>query len=114
MLPSLPLKMPLPLPATVILFLIIILPSYESSRTLYGEEQNMMKKNHFLVLYPPITSGNTPPSKVNKRAITSGHFNVSPLLRRQLLKGPIAPSAPNPTIPKRSHNAMPNGAPPTP
>uniref|UniRef100_A0A2N9HAU7 Uncharacterized protein n=1 Tax=Fagus sylvatica TaxID=28930 RepID=A0A2N9HAU7_FAGSY len=94
--------MPLPLPAIVILFLMISLPFYESSRIINGEEQNLMKKNHFLVPNLPITTGYTPPSTVNQKAITKR-------LRRQLLKGPVAPSAPNPTTSKRSHNSVPNG-----
>ena len=92
--------------ATVAFFLINMPASYEARRIPQGEEPNLMKKNQLLgsslvqgqvppisvfMSTPPTTTGDTPPSWISHKAFAKDH-----LLRRQLRKGPVIPSAPNP------------------
>ena len=116
------------LAAIVVISLMISMPGYEAGRSiLHGKEQDLMKKNQFLagslqgeVQVPPIsvqttppitTTSNTPPSTISQEAFTGGQFNLSPSLRRKLVKGYVPPSAPNPgthnPASTRSHNAAP-------
>lgn len=95
---------------TTVLFL-MSMPLPEASRVLpNGEKQNMMKNNQFFgslqvqgdQVLPPISVApkpnppTTPPSTTWQKAFASDHNKVSPLLRRQLLRGFVTPSAPNP------------------
>ena len=106
MVPSLSPKMLLLL-AILALSLVNIPASYEARRTPHGEEPNLMKKNQLLgsvlvqgkvppisvfMSNPPTTTGNASPSRISHKA-----FGNDPLLRRQLLKGPVVPSTPNPS-----------------
>ena len=87
--------------ATVAFFLINMPASYEARRTPHGEEPNLTKKNQLfgsLLIQgqvPPISlfmsNPPTSPSRISHKA-----FGNDPLLRRQLLKGPVTPSTPNP------------------
>ena len=84
---------------TVVLFLIsMVAPKASSFKVL----PDMMKKNQLLgslqVPKPNApTAGDIPSPTTTQKAFTSDQFNlVSPLLRRQLLKVPVPPSAPNP------------------
>ena len=105
MVPSLSQKMLLLL-AILALSLMNKPAAYEARRIPHGEEPNLMKKNQLLWSLvvqgqvPPIcvfmsnlptTTGDTPPSRISHKAFAS-----DPMLRRQLLKGPVMPSAPNP------------------
>ena len=105
MVPSLSPKM-LPLLAILALCLMNMPASYEARRTPHGEGPNLMKKNQLLgsllvqgqvpqisvlMSNPPSTTGDTPPSWISHKAFANDH-----LLRRQLRKGPVIPSAPNP------------------
>ncbi|KAK9987416.1 hypothetical protein SO802_032367 [Lithocarpus litseifolius] len=105
MVPSLSPKMLLLL-AILALSLVNMPASYEARRTPHREEPNLMKKNQLLgsllvqgqvppisvfTSNPPTTTGDTPPSWISHKA-----FANDPLLRRQLLKGPVMPSTPNP------------------
>ena len=105
MLPSLSPKMLLlPLLAILALSLMDMPAAYEARRIPHGEEPNLMKKKNQLLgslvvqgQLPPIsvfmsTTGDTPPSWISHKA-----FANDPSLRRQLLKGPVMPSAPNPS-----------------
>ena len=113
MIPSISLQMLLL--ATMALFLMSMPASYEARRILNGEEQNLTKKNRLLLesslqtqghqvppisvsmLNPPTTIGNTSSSTISQKGtFTSDHIKVLPLLRRQLGKGPVPPSTPNP------------------
>ena len=84
---------------TVVLFLISMVAAKASS---FKVLPDMMKKNQLLgSLQVPEpndpTSGDIPSPTTTQKAFTSDQFNlVSLLLRRQLLKGPVPPSAPNP------------------
>lgn len=95
---------------TTVLFL-MSMPLPEASRVLpAGEKQNMMKNNRFFgslqvqgdQVLPPISVApkpnppTTPPSTISEKAFASDHNKVSPLLRRQLRRGYVTPSAPNP------------------
>ena len=105
MAPSLSPKMLLLL-AILVLSLVNMPASYEARRIPQGEEPNLMKKNQLLgsslvqgqvppisvfMSSPPTTTGYTPPSWISHKAFANDH-----LLRRQLRKGPVIPSAPNP------------------
>ena len=109
MLPSLSPKMLLlPLLAILALSLMDMPAAYEARRIPHGEEPNLMKKKNQLLgslvvqgqlppisvfmSNPPTTTGDTPPSWISHKA-----FANDPSLRRQLLKGPVMPSAPNPS-----------------
>ena len=92
---------------TTVMFL-MTMPLPGASRVLpAGEKQkNMMKNNQFFrslqVILPPISVApkakppTTPPSTISQKAFTIDHNKVSPLLRRQLRRGYVTPSAPNP------------------
>ena len=100
MVPSLSPKMLLLL-AILALSLVNMPASYEARRTPHGEEPNLTKKNQLfgsLLIQgqvPPISmfmsNPPTSPSRISHKA-----FGNDPLLRRQLLKGPVVPSTPNP------------------
>ena len=105
MVPSLSPKMLLLL-AILALSLVNMPASSEARRTPHGEDPNLMKKNQLLgsllvqgqvpqisvfMSNLPTTTGDTPPSWISHKA-----FANDPLLRRQLLKGPVTPSTPNP------------------
>ena len=105
MVPSFSPKMLLLL-AILALSLVNMPASYEARRTPHGEEPNLTKKNQLFgslliqeqvppisvfMSNPPTTTGATPPSWISHKA-----FANDPLLRRQLLKGPVTPSSPNP------------------
>ncbi|KAF3946312.1 hypothetical protein CMV_027410 [Castanea mollissima] len=91
--------------AIVALSLVNMPASYEARRIPLGEEPNLMKKNQLgsslvqgqvppislFMSNPPTTTGYTPPSWISHKAFANDH-----LLRRQLHKGPVMPSAPNP------------------
>ena len=105
--------------ATVALIFLMSMPAYESSRILHGEEQNLTKKGQvppISVSINPPTIGNTLPSiLISKKAFTSYHFNFFSLkLRRQLLKGPVPPSSPNPHTHNPPLTARPKSSPPHP
>ena len=92
---------------TTVLFL-MSMPLPGASRALPAGEkqQNTMKNNQFFgsvqVLLPPISVApkanppTTPPSTISQKAFGSDHNKVSPLLRRQLRRGYVTPSAPSP------------------
>ena len=101
MVPSLSPKMLLLL-AILALSLVNMPASYEARRIPHGEEPNLMKLRSVLVQgqvppisvfmsNPPTTTGNAPPSRISHKAFGNDH-----LLHRQLLKGPVTPSSPNP------------------
>ena len=79
--------------ATLALFLIMSMPAYhyEARRILHGEQQILSKKNQLL---------GSLQSQVPTKSVPD------PLLGRQLLRGYVAPSAPNPGT------QMPNRTPP--
>ena len=92
--------------AILVLSLMDMPAANEARRIPHGEEPNLMKKNQMLgslvvqgqvppipvfMYNPPTTTGDTPPSWISHKA-----FANDPSLRRQLLKGPVIPSAPNP------------------
>ena len=89
-----------------VLFLIMSLLAPEAScRVLYGEKQNLLAGGLQVQAQvrpkpnPPTTSDiHILSSTTTQKAFTSDHFNdvVSPFFRRQLLKGSVPPSAPNP------------------
>ena len=100
MVPSLSPKM-LFLLAILVLSLVNMPASYEARRIPHGEEPNLMKLRSVLVQgqvppisvfmsNPPTTTGDAPPSRISHKAFGNDH-----LLHRQLLKGPVMPSAPN-------------------
>ena len=92
---------------TTVLFL-MSMPLPGVSRVLpAGEKQQNRMKNKQLfgslqVLLPPISVApkanppTTPPSTISQKAFASDHNKVSPLLRRQLRRGYVTPSAPSP------------------
>ena len=102
---------------TVVLFLISMVAAKASS---FKVLPDMMKRNQLLgslqvqaqVPKPNArTTGDIPSPTTTQKAFTSDQFNlISPLLRRQLLKGPVPPSAPNPGTrnpASTSHNKTP-------
>ena len=87
-----------------VLFLMSVAPE-ASCRVLYGEKQNLLAVSLQVQAQvrpkpnPPTTSDiHILSSTTTQKAFTSDHFNdvVSPFFRRQLLKGSVPPSAPNP------------------
>ena len=88
--------------ATLALFLIMSMPAYhyEARRILHGEQQILSKRNQLLGSLQsqvPTKSDPDPPNAAG---------DAPPLLSRQLLRGYVAPSAPNPGT------QMPNRTPP--
>ncbi|KAL4607869.1 hypothetical protein ACB092_09G206500 [Castanea dentata] len=105
MAPSLSPKMLLLL-AILALSLMNMPAAYRARRIPLGEEPNLMNKNQKLgssmvqgqvppiavfMSNPPTSTGYAPPSRISHKA-----FANDLLLRRQLRKGPVMPSAPNP------------------
>lgn len=116
------------LAATVVLFLMMSMPAYQTRRILYREEQNFMTKNQLLgpVLQgqvPPISEPNpptttdTPHSRISPKTFASDHTDVSSSLDG--VQSPphvqAPPSGPNPCthIPSRtvSYNTLCHQAP---
>lgn len=107
------------LAATVVLFLMMSMPAYQTRRILYREEQNFMTKNQLLgpVLQgqvPPISEPNpptitdTPHSRISPKTFASDHTDVS----SSLGGGPspprvqAAPSGPNPCTHSQSNSEL--------
>ena len=88
--------------ATLAHFLIMSMPAYHYKvrRILYGEQQILSKKNQFL----GSLQSQVPTISVPNPLTAAG--DAPPLLSRQLLRGYVAPSAPNPGT------EMPNRTPP--
>lgn len=97
------------LAATVVLFLMMSMPAYQTRRILYREEQNFMTKNQFLrpVLQgqvPPISEPNpptttdTPHSRISPKTFASDHTKFSSSLGgvQYPPHAPVLPSVPNP------------------
>ena len=88
--------------ATLALFLIMSMPAYhyEARRILHGEQQILSKKNQLLGSLQSQVPTKSVPDPPNAAG------DAPPLLSRQLLRGYVAPSAPNPGT------QMPNRTPP--
>ena len=95
--------------ATVVFFLMMSMPAYQTRRILHREEQNSMMKNQLLgsVLQgqvPPIsepdppTTTDTPHSRISPKTFASDHTDVSSSLGGVQYPPPVLvpPSAPNP------------------